>query len=100
MVPVFGLMAMGGGNLLRGIEQLTTVHSEKLNSIGGSHDPVLIGAALTGRANGNITNAKEVMAACLHPVCVARERYLWISAFRVSCQMYLYPVNPLPFILT
>ncbi|WP_435928469.1 solute:sodium symporter family transporter [Dryocola sp. BD613] len=48
MVPVFGLMAMGGGNVLRGIEQLTTVHSEKLNSVGGSHDPVPIGAALTG----------------------------------------------------
>lgn len=48
MVPVFGLMAMGGGNLLRGIEQLTTVHSEKLNSIGGSNDPVPMGAALTG----------------------------------------------------
>jgi SSS family solute:Na+ symporter len=48
MVPVFGLMAMGHGSFLRGVEQLTTVHSEKLNSIGGSHDPVPIGAALTG----------------------------------------------------
>lgn len=48
MVPVFGLMAMGGGNMLRGLEQLTTVHSEKLNSIGGSNDPVPMGAALTG----------------------------------------------------
>ncbi|MBW7981041.1 solute:sodium symporter family transporter [Enterobacillus tribolii] len=48
MVPVFGLMAMGGGNFLRGVEQLTTVHADKLNSIGGSSDPVPIGAALTG----------------------------------------------------
>lgn len=48
MVPVFGLMAMGHGSFLRGVEQLTTVHSEKLNSIGGSSDPVPIGAALTG----------------------------------------------------
>lgn len=48
MVPFFGLMAMGNGSVLRGIEQLTTIHSEKLNSIGGSHDPVPIGAALTG----------------------------------------------------
>lgn len=48
MVPVFGLMVMGGGNMLRGLEQLTTVHSEKLNSIGGSNDPVPMGAALTG----------------------------------------------------
>lgn len=48
MVPVFGLMAMGHGSFLRGVEQLTTVHSEKLNSIGGSSDPVPMGAALTG----------------------------------------------------
>lgn len=48
MVPVFGLMAMGGGSFLRGIEQLTTVHPEKLNSIGGSTDPLPIGAAFTG----------------------------------------------------
>ncbi|MBK5143338.1 solute:sodium symporter family transporter [Budviciaceae bacterium BWR-B9] len=48
MVPVFGLMAMGDGSFLRGVEQLTTVHAEKLNSIGDSSDPVPIGAALTG----------------------------------------------------
>ncbi|BDH47738.1 solute:sodium symporter family transporter [Salmonella enterica subsp. enterica serovar Choleraesuis] len=48
MVPVFGLMAMGSGSFTRGLEQLTTVHSEKLNSIGGSADPVPLGAALTG----------------------------------------------------
>ena len=39
MVPIFGLMAMGNGSFLQGIEQLTTVHAEKLNSIGGSSDP-------------------------------------------------------------
>jgi SSS family solute:Na+ symporter len=48
LVPVFGLMAMGGGSFFQGIERLTTVHSEKLNSIGTSSDPVPIGAALTG----------------------------------------------------
>ena len=32
-------MAMGKGSFLQGIEQLTTVHAEKLNSIGGSTDP-------------------------------------------------------------
>ena len=48
MVPIFGLMAMGKGSFLQGIEQLTTVHAEKLNSIGGSSDPLQIGAAFTG----------------------------------------------------
>jgi SSS family solute:Na+ symporter len=48
MIPVFGLMAMGDGSFMHGIEQLTSVHSERLNSIGGSSDPVPIGAALTG----------------------------------------------------
>ena len=48
MVPVFGLMAMGKGSFLQGIEQLTTVHAEKLNSIGSSTDPLPIGAAFTG----------------------------------------------------
>ena len=48
MVPIFGLLAMGNGSFLQGIERLTTVHAEKLNSIGGSHDPLPIGAAFTG----------------------------------------------------
>lgn len=48
MIPVLGLMVMGDGNFLQGVHQLTHVHSERLNSIGGSHDPVPIGAALTG----------------------------------------------------
>ncbi|AWF34604.1 hypothetical protein CSC17_3072 [Klebsiella oxytoca] len=48
MVPIFGLMAMGKGSFLQGIEQLTTVHAEKLNSIGGSSAPLPIGAAFTG----------------------------------------------------
>ncbi|WP_158781187.1 solute:sodium symporter family transporter [Pantoea sp. BAV 3049] len=48
MVPVFGLMVMGDGSLLKGLDRLTTDHSEMLNSIGGANDPVPIGAALTG----------------------------------------------------
>lgn len=48
MVPVFGLIAMGKGSFLQGIEQLTTVHADKLNSIGSSTDPLPIGAAFTG----------------------------------------------------
>ncbi|HAU5601861.1 TPA: solute:sodium symporter family transporter [Citrobacter koseri] len=48
MVPLFGLMAMGKGSLSEGITRLTQDHSQMLNSIGGSNDPVPIGAALTG----------------------------------------------------
>lgn len=48
MVSVFGLIAMGGGSFSAGLHKLTTDHSQMLNSIGGSHDPVPIGAALTG----------------------------------------------------
>ena len=48
MVPLFGLMSMGKGSFLRGVEQLTTVHAEKLNSIGGASDSLPIGAAFTG----------------------------------------------------
>ncbi len=48
MVPVFGLIAMGKGSFMQGIEQLTTVHAEKLNSVGGPTDPLPIGAAFTG----------------------------------------------------
>lgn len=48
LVPFFGLIAMGKGSLFQGIEQLTTVHAEKLNSIGGASDPLPIGAAFTG----------------------------------------------------
>ena len=48
MVPLFGLMAMGNGSLSEGITRLTQDHSQMLNSIGGSNDPVPIGAALTG----------------------------------------------------
>ncbi|END7233140.1 solute:sodium symporter family transporter [Escherichia coli] len=48
MVPVFGLIAMGKGSFMQGIEQITTVHAEKLNSVGGPTDPLPIGAAFTG----------------------------------------------------
>ncbi|STF42491.1 putative sodium:solute symporter [Escherichia coli] len=40
MVPIFGLIAMGKGSFMQGIEQLTTVHAEKLNSVGGPTDPL------------------------------------------------------------
>lgn len=48
LVPYFGLTALGAGSFIAGINKLTMEHSERLNSIGGAHDPVPIGAALTG----------------------------------------------------
>ncbi len=48
MVPFFGLIAMGNGSFFAGLDKLTLEHAERLNSIGGAHDPVPIGAALTG----------------------------------------------------
>src|SRR5476649_905326 len=48
MVPFFGLMAMGNGSFIAGFGKLTMEHAERLNSIDGAHDPVPIGAALTG----------------------------------------------------
>ncbi|WP_404995602.1 sodium:solute symporter family transporter, partial [Enterobacter bugandensis] len=48
LVPVFGLIVMGDGSFLQGVERLTTVHADKLNSIGVSTDPLPIGAAFTG----------------------------------------------------
>ncbi len=60
MVPVFGLIAMGKGSFMQGIEQLTTVHAEKLNSVGGPTDPLPIGAAFTGLIGAAFTGLSLV----------------------------------------
>ena len=64
MVPVFGLIAMGKAALCRGIEQLTTVHAEKLNSVGGPTDPLPIGAAFTGLILVNTFTGVQIRASC------------------------------------
>ncbi len=46
MVPVFGLIAMGKGSFMQGIQAYHV--REKLNSVGGPTDPLPIGAAFTG----------------------------------------------------
>lgn len=64
MVPVFGLIAMGKGSFMQGIEQLTTVHAEKLNSVGGPTDPLPIGAAFTGLILVNTFTGVQIRASC------------------------------------
>lgn len=64
MVPLFGLIAMGKGSFMQGIEQLTTVHAEKLNSVGGPTDPLPIGAAFTGLILVNTFTGVQIRASC------------------------------------
>lgn len=64
MVPVFGLIAMGKGSFMQGIEQITTVHAEKLNSVGGPTDPLPIGAAFTGLILVNTFTGVQIRASC------------------------------------
>ncbi len=47
LVPVLGLIALGGGNLLDGLAKLTADHPEKLNAIGSASDPMPFGTIFT-----------------------------------------------------
>lgn len=49
---------------MQGIEQLTTVHAEKLNSVGGPTDPLPIGAAFTGLILVNTFTGVQIRASC------------------------------------
>ncbi len=48
LVPVLGLMALGQGDFLEGIQTLTTTHTEKLNAVGSAADPIPFGTIFTG----------------------------------------------------
>lgn len=49
MIPVFGLLYIGGGDgLLAGAKTLLTTHPEKFNAIGGVADPVPFATMFTG----------------------------------------------------
>ena len=48
LVPVFGLMAIGDGNVLDGITVLTQSHPEKFKSLGGSESSIPIETIFTG----------------------------------------------------
>ncbi len=47
-IPIFGLMYLGDGSIMEGIQQLYINHPEKLNSIGGPESQAPFGAAITG----------------------------------------------------
>ena len=92
MVPIFGLIAMGKGSFMQGIEQLTTVHAEKLNSVGiyrfdsGEHLLLVYksghrathagvkkpgGRAKGGAVNGGAENARPVGTGAARVDCVS-----------------------------
>ena len=54
LVPVFGLVALGGGDFVAGLGQLTAEHPEKLNAIGGADDPTPFGTIFTGMVFANL----------------------------------------------
>ncbi len=53
-VPVFGLVALGGGDIAAGLAQLTAQHPEKLNAIGSADDPTPFGTIFTGMVVANL----------------------------------------------
>jgi len=54
LVPVLGVLALGGGNFASGIETMVTTNPEKLNAIGGPKDPTPIGTIFTGMIIANL----------------------------------------------
>lgn len=48
MVPVFGFIALGGGNFLEGVQAILINNPEKLNSIGSSTDLLPFSTTFTG----------------------------------------------------
>lgn len=48
LIPVFGLLAIGEGSIINGIDILTTANPDKFNSIGSSTDPVPFHTIFTG----------------------------------------------------
>lgn len=48
LIPIFGLMMIGDGNMLEGLSTLTSEHPEKFKSMGGPSDPVPFYTIFTG----------------------------------------------------
>jgi len=48
LIPVFGLIALGDGDVLNGISKLSTEHPDMLKSMGGPTDPVPFYTIFTG----------------------------------------------------
>lgn len=54
LVPVLGLMALGQGSALQGLDTLLSVKPEKLNAIGSKTDPTPFGTLFTGMIIANL----------------------------------------------
>ncbi len=54
LVPILGLAKLGDGSILAGLEQLTSVHTDKLNAIGSESDPTPFGTLFTGMILANL----------------------------------------------
>ncbi|MEM9327493.1 MAG: solute:sodium symporter family transporter, partial [Bacteroidota bacterium] len=54
LVPILGLIALGDGEFLRGVDTFFTAHTEKLNAIGSSSDPLPFGTIFTGMIFANL----------------------------------------------
>ena len=54
LVPIFGFIALGDGNLIAGISRLVSEQPEKLNAIGGADDPVPFSTIFTGMVLANL----------------------------------------------
>ncbi|WP_158840625.1 solute:sodium symporter family transporter [Polaribacter sp. L3A8] len=48
LIPIFGLMLIGDGNIIDGLNIITTSHPEKFKSMGGPTDPVPFYTIFTG----------------------------------------------------
>ena len=53
-VPIFGLIALGDGDLGRGVNEVLTTHTEKLNAIGKPTDPTPFSTLFTGMIFANL----------------------------------------------
>lgn len=54
LIPILGLITLGGGNFFSGLETLTTTKTEKLNAIGATTDPLPFGTIFTGMIFANL----------------------------------------------
>ncbi len=52
--PVLGLIALGSGNFLDGLNTIVQTNPEKLNAIGSTEDPIPIGTIFTGMIFANL----------------------------------------------
>ncbi len=52
--PVLGLIALGGGSFLEGLDLIMRTNPEKLNAIGSSTDPIPFGTIFTGMIFANL----------------------------------------------